>query len=225
MDFGPPLTGVIYSWYIEGPEKNILVDVGGTAETLRPFLPIISPNATAENIQSVEEGLSRLGLKPEDIDIVILTQMHLDHVENARKFTKAKFVVQKAELEFANNPHPIVAALYVKPFYEGLNFEVIEGDKEIVEGVRVLFTPGHTAGGQSVVIDTAKGTAIISGFCCIRDNFEPPEPLKEMIPVIVPGVHILSPIELYDNLLKVKKLGDILIANHDAEYLDKERIP
>ena len=223
-DFGPPLPMAIYLWYIEGPDKNILVDAGGTVDTYSPSLPGLSPHATLENVQSCEEGLSRLGLRPEDIDIVILTHMHLDHVELARKFTKAKFIVQKAELDFANNPHPVIAAPYVKPFFEGLNFEVIEGDKEIVEGVRVLFTPGHSAWGQSVVIDTAKGTAIISGFCCIRENFELPEPLKEVVPIILPGIH-LNPIELYDNVLKVKSLADILIPIHDVESVDKTQIP
>jgi glyoxylase-like metal-dependent hydrolase (beta-lactamase superfamily II) len=224
MDFGPPLTVGVYLWYIEGPEKKILVDAGGTVDTLSPFIPLISPNATLENIQSCEQGLSRVGLKPEDIDLVILTQMHLDHIELARKFTKATFIIQRAELDFANNPHPIMAAYYIKPFFEGLNFEVIEGDREIVEGIRVLFTPGHSAGGQSVVIDTAKGTAIISGFCCIRENFEPPEPLKEMMPIILPGIH-LNPVELYDSVLKVKRLANILIPIHDVEFVDKERIP
>jgi len=160
-DFGLPLSIAIYLWYIEGPDKNILVDAGGMVDTYSPSLPILSPHATLENVQSCEGGL---------------------------------------------------------------NFEVIEGDKEIVEGVRVLFTPGHSAGGQSVVIDTAKGTAIISGFCCIRENFEPPEPLKEMVPIILPGIH-LNPIELYDNVLKVKSLADILIPIHDVESVDKTQIP
>jgi len=83
--------------------------------------------------------------------------------------------VQKAEIEFARNPHVTQARYYDKELIEGLNFEIIDGDRQIIDGIRVLLTPGHTPGGQSVAIETPKGTAIITGFCCTRENFEPPE--------------------------------------------------
>jgi glyoxylase-like metal-dependent hydrolase (beta-lactamase superfamily II) len=228
LDFGPtikPLDIATYIWYIEGPNKNIIVDAGSTADFLNSVLGLTAPHSYCKHIQTVAEGLSRLGLKPDEIDIVILTQLHPDHSECARQFTKAKFVIQKSELDFALNPHPVMASLYPKQFFEGLNFEVIDGDREITKGVNVLYTPGHTAGCQSVVVDTAKGKAAITGFCCIRENLEPPEPLKGNVDVVVSGIHLGDTRTLYDNMLRLKKSVDILIPNHDVESVDKNRIP
>ena len=57
MDFGPPLPIAINLWYIEGPDKNILIAAGGTVDIYS--LLILSPHATLENVQSCEEGLIR----------------------------------------------------------------------------------------------------------------------------------------------------------------------
>ena len=127
-----------------------------------------------------------MGLRPQDIDIIILTHLHEDHIQLARRYPKARFIVQKSELEFARNPHPVQAFCYLKDPFDDVNFQVIEGDKEIVDGVRVMLTPGHSAGAQSIVVETAQGRAMITGFCCIRTNFKPPRELG--IPVIPPGI-------------------------------------
>ena len=212
-----------YIWYIQGPAENIIVDAGTDVSTLPPR-PVISPftDSKPENIQSVEDGLSKVGLRPEDIDIVILTHMHEDHAQLARKYTKAKFIVQEAELKFARNPHPAQHFPYLKDPFDDINFEVIEGDKKIVDGVSVILTPGHSAGGQSVIIETAKGIAIIAGFCCIRRNFEPPA--GAATPVIPPGI-LLDTVQAYESVLKVKELADIVIPLHDSEFLEVDRIP
>ena len=47
----------------------------------------------------------------------------------------------------------------------------VDGDAEIVDGIRVLLTPGHTVGGQTVVVNTGPGKAVITGFCCNEENF------------------------------------------------------
>lgn len=211
----------IYTWYIEGPKEKVLVDTGALATGLIPQ-PLRFPGGGGEQIQSLEEGLNKVGLKPEDIDIVIVTHMHEDHIQLARKYPKARFIVQKAELEFGRNPHPVQGFTYLKDTFDDVNFEVIEGDKEIIDGVRVVLTPGHSPGAQSVVVETAKGRAVITGFCCKRTNFNPPRELG--VPVIPPGIH-LDVIQAYDSMIKVKDLADIIIPLHDAEFIEKDRIP
>jgi N-acyl homoserine lactone hydrolase len=219
LSFGESFKQVVYAWYIEGPKEKMIVDTGISAEYL-----IQKRGFPARNLQSLESGLNRVGLSPADIDLVILTHLHSDHVGQGGKFTKAKFIVQKDELEFAQNPHPTVAMQYLGELFDGLNFEVVEGDTPICDEVSVISTPGHTPGGQSVTVKTAEGTAIISGLCTIRENFDPPEPFSKTMPVYPIGLFV-DLFKMYDNLLKIKNAGDIIISNHDPEYVQREHIP
>jgi glyoxylase-like metal-dependent hydrolase (beta-lactamase superfamily II) len=212
-----------YIWYIEGPTKKIVVDTGDTAEEL------IARGLTGKtNLQSPEEGLGKFGLGPSDIDIVIVTHLHPDHIALAHKYTNAKFIVQRRELGEALYPHPVGAPGYKpfnKPFkpYENLNYEVIEGDKAIVEGVKVLLTPGHTPGTQSVAIETAKGLAVIFGACTIMENFYPTEAVKGKWPLIVSGI-LYNPLEAYDSMIRIKEMTQIIIPIHAADFIHKETI-
>ncbi len=223
LGFLPPHNMGFYVWYIEGPERKILVDAGGKLEGMALWFQFVATGSSGTPIQSIEQGLSDVGVKPDDIDTVILTQLHTDHVELAGKFKNAKFVVQKSELDFALNPHPAAAALYNIELFDGLDFQIVDGDEEIIDGVRVLLTPGHTVGGQSVAVETNSGTAVITGFCCVRQNFEPPEILAEMTPILTPGIH-LNALQLFDSMLKVKETADIIVPLHESEYVEVERI-
>lgn len=221
MNWDQRVTSGCGCWFIEGAREKILVDTG--RESTAAFLS--SGNMSMEKVQSIEEGLRKLRLKPADIDIVILTHLHADHVELGRKFPKASFMVQRAELDFARQPRGISSAVaFRKELFEGLNFEIIDGDEEILPGIKVLLTPGHTPGGQSVAITTNKGLAVITGFCCIRENFDPPEAIKNIMPVITPGVHT-SALELDESCLQIKKVADIIIPLHDLEVLQQDCIP
>jgi len=221
VGYGSPELRVAYSWYIEGPKEKIIVDTGCEPAGLIPQ-PVMFPfDGKFEHIQSIEEGLGKFGLKPEDIDIVILTHMHEDHIHLARKYSRARFIVQKAELEAARNPHPVQRFTYLEDKFEDVKFEVIEGDHKIVDGISVVLTPGHCAGGQSVVVDTAAGKAVLTGFCCIKRNFEPPPGLPT--PVIVPGI-LLNAVQAYDSMLKVKKMADIIIPIHDKDFMSVDKI-
>ena len=209
-----------YVWYIEGAEKRILVDSGTTIEGQ---LAMGSP--LREKPQDMEEGLAKLNLKPEDIDIVIETHLDQDHCELAGKFRNAKFIVQKKELEFACNPHPAIAnRFFSKSYYDSVNWEVIEGDQKVVDGVEVLFTPGHTPGTQSVAVQTEKGRAIITGFCCKEYNMFPPPEVAKQMPVVTLTIHH-DLFATYDSMLRVKELADIVVPIHDPKYCFMDRIP
>ena len=203
----------IYVFYLEGSEQNILVDTG-----MEEFM--IPPGAaedTGLKIMEFEEALATVDLKPEDVDIVIQTHLHNDHCENTYKCTNAKVYVQRAELDFFNEPHPLDHRYYSDLLDES-EIVVVEGDAEIVPGVRVVLTPGHTPGGQSVVVKTAKGTAVITGFCCNANNF------PSVGPAVTPGVH-LDAIKAYESAQRVKELADILVPIHDLEVGRRGRIP
>jgi glyoxylase-like metal-dependent hydrolase (beta-lactamase superfamily II) len=209
-----------YVWYIENSAPKILVDAGVSAADF------IAHGDSQEDVQPLEIGLQKIGVRPEEIDIVILTHLHYDHIALARLFMNARFIVQKKELDAARNPHPMIVSWFEKELYEGLNFKVVDGDAEIVEGVKVLLTPGHTPGGQSVAVETAGGLAVITGFCCIKDTFYPPQHIveKEGLQVMAPGL-ILDALQAYDSALRVKQCADVIIPLHDIEFINKDRIP
>lgn len=222
FNYSQNLTSCSYVWFIEGVKKKILIDAGGTAE-----MAVARGKCSKEEVkelQSLKEGLNKLKLKPIDIDIVILTHLHWDHIGLAHQFVNARFLVQKDELDFARNPHLAVAQFYEKELFEGLNFEVVDGDSQITKEIKVLLTPGHTTGCQSVAIETEKGIAVITGFCCIQENFEPSEEIREVMPIIVPGIH-LNVLQAYDSMLKVKEAADIIIPNHEPKFSQIDKIP
>lgn len=210
-----------FVWYIEGPSRKILVDTGAIMEQLRG-----AGFTCLRQVQSLEQGLAKVGLKPSDVDLVIQTHLHFDHTGYAREFSKAKFLVQKTELNYHRNPPPL--AIDPRPcskeLLDALNWEVVDGDYKIEEGVQLLFTPGHTAGGQSVAVETAKGTAIIVGLCSVDENFLPPETLKDNLPVFVPGI-TNDPMQGYESQLRIKKLADIIIPIHEIRFAFTDKVP
>lgn len=109
--------------------------------------------------------LNEIGISSDDIRIVINTHLHWDHTGGNRYFKDAKFFIQKAEYRYALYPDKSFGASYMKNHYDHkLDYQLIEGDIEVVEGVQILFTPGHTPGHQSVLVKFNSGVyMIISG--------------------------------------------------------------
>ena len=88
------------------------------------------------------------------------THLHFDHCGQNAVFTHAPFFVQRAELERARREEREVSTWFD---FAGARFELLDGDCEIVAGVRVLATPGHTLGHQSVVVDVAGRQEVMIG--------------------------------------------------------------
>ncbi|MEW6587321.1 MAG: N-acyl homoserine lactonase family protein [Nitrospirota bacterium] len=223
-DYGKPYTIPIYCWYLEGGDKKIIVDTG----ELAPLKSKEREEAVGGKIYTFEEGLARWGLKPEDIDIVIHTHLHNDHCENDDKCTNAVFYVHEKEMERIHNLHPLDFRYnedFVLDVEKKGQIKTLSGDADIVPGVRVMHTPAHTEGGLTVLVDTEKGKAAITGFCVIMENFDPPPRVRAMeMEVIPPGTHV-NVYEAYDIVLKVRDMADILIPLHDPRFASIDVIP
>jgi glyoxylase-like metal-dependent hydrolase (beta-lactamase superfamily II) len=133
---------------IRGATKNILVDVAHNGR--RPVLL---------------ENLTRAGLTPEDIDTVVLSHSHYDHILNADVFKNAEFLLHPNEIEYARSPHPKDWATpdYTWSILERCNIREIREDDLVDEGVRVIATPGHTRGSISLVVDQPDGSVVVCG--------------------------------------------------------------
>jgi N-acyl homoserine lactone hydrolase len=172
--------------------------------------------------------LALWGLTPADIDIVIHTHLHNDHCENDYKCENAAIYVHEKELQRIHDPHPLDFR-YLEDFIEDVEangqIQTVSGDQEIVPGIRVIHTPAHTDGGLSVAVDTAAGRAIITGFCVIMENFDPPKEIKAMeMEVIPPGTHV-NTYEAYDIMLRIREMADILIPLHEPGFAAVREIP
>lgn len=88
----------------------------------------------------------------------------------------------------------------------------------------MLFTPGHTLGGQTVAIETNKAKAIITGLCCVNENVNPPPEVRERLTVIPCRIHGEA-LRAYDSLLRISKAADIVIPLHEATFIDLDKIP
>lgn len=212
-DYGKRIWIPIYVFYIKGGEQNILVDTG-----LEQF---VVPEDLGERygleVLEFEDALESVDLKPEDIDVIIHTHLHNDHCENDYKCTNAKVYVQKTEMDFFKHPHPIDHRYY-PDILDDVEVVEIDGDAAIMDGIDVIFSPGHSAGGQSVAVNTSAGKAVITGFCCNEKNF------PATGPAIAPGVH-LDVRQAYDSIQKIKDQADILIPLHDLSVGRNKSIP
>ncbi|MCD6578518.1 MBL fold metallo-hydrolase [bacterium] len=214
MDYEKTIVSYSGSFYVSGVEgHHILVDSGPTVEDFK------LKGIPCESITPMPEALKKAtGLEPQDIDILILTHLHHDHCVLTKMYKSAKVIVQKHEEDSCYNPPACYKALYNSEYIEGANLSFVNGDViNLFPGIHLLYTPGHTVGGQSVAIDTEGGRVVICGLCCWDLNFNPPEELRSLWPeVLVPGIHIDSQ-EAYESLLRIKKEADIIITTHDEK--------
>ncbi|GAA4252835.1 N-acyl homoserine lactonase family protein [Dactylosporangium darangshiense] len=122
--------------------------------------------------QEPAAALAAAGVDPSDVRQVVLTHLHWDHCGNNGLFPNAEFVVQREELRYAVAPAESGDDLL---FYDLLGLGAppwlaqierlarVDGDAAIAAGVRAVLLPGHTPGSQGVVVDTARGPALIAG--------------------------------------------------------------
>jgi N-acyl homoserine lactone hydrolase len=143
----------VHGFLIKHPDGAGLVDTGyGTAvDLIKEYRAVMTPIADALRQHDVEPG---------DIQWVINSHLHFDHCGQNAVFPQAPLYVQRQEHQRIHEPDYTVAEWLD---YAGARYEVLDGPAEIVAGVRVVTTPGHTPGHQSTVIDTTAGPAVLVG--------------------------------------------------------------
>ena len=107
---------------------------------------------------SIEDQLSSFGLSVDDIAYVVNSHLHFDHCGNNRIFPGAKIVIQAEEVVAAASKNYTVNDWFS---YDSARLHVVSGDTEIVNGVQVISTPGHTPGHQSVYVAADEGDSRI----------------------------------------------------------------
>lgn len=221
--FGQKLNLPVWAAAIEGNGVRALVDTGirdhdRWAQELNP--------CWREKDESIEAALAEIGWSLSDVDIVVNSHLHYDHAENNTSFRNARFVVSRAEWEYAKSPIPSQAKLYdfawTDESINHMNYQLISvDDYDLLPGIRLIQTPGHSRGHQSVVVNTSEGLLCVAGdAACLPESFWRPAP---------PG-GATSIEEGFASLDRIRTSADLVFMNHDPniekfQTLHYPRIP
>ncbi len=211
--FGERYATPIWATAIEGGGLRALVDTGiHDVEWVRKCVGS-EYEVTQEADETMEGALAGIGWKPEDVDIVINTHLHYDHAGCNYMFKNARFYVQRAEWEYSFNAIENQRVYYAHFLYnwEAVPYtawEFLDGETHIAPGIVCLPAPGHTAGSQAVLVNTAQGVVAMGG-----DAVNLPENINEnILPNIVWNLEAA-----YASLAAVRSRANRLMGGHDGE--------
>jgi glyoxylase-like metal-dependent hydrolase (beta-lactamase superfamily II) len=164
---------------VEAPNALVLVDTGIGNKESRRFHEIYGIENEGSPTR-LEDAIRAAGFQPSDVDIVVSTHLHFDHAGGntmrdpegriVPSFPRARYVVQRLELEFAYRDNERIRASYMRdhfgPLHDVGQWELVDGETRITRGVRVVPTPGHTPHHQSVLIESEGQVACFLADVC-----------------------------------------------------------
>lgn len=165
------------STLIRTPDRNIVVDTGN--------------RSMAEGIRT---SFKQIGIFRDEVDTVILTHKHSDHIGNLRMFPKAEVMIHEGELPF-----------------EGATV-MRGGAVDICPGVRVVHAPGHSPGSCIVTVKSDRTYVIAGDVCPTKDNF-----VKNIIPRLN-----TDPDAAQRSLDMVREVADVVIPGHGRPFFTKK---
>jgi N-acyl homoserine lactone hydrolase len=141
----------VYVHVIDHPEGRVLVDTGMT--TLHPAVADMDPRVIPLDTQTDVDVAG--------IDIVVNTHLHFDHCGGNHLFAGTPTYVQRRELDDARSLDDYTIREWVDA--PGVQYVPVDGELELLPGLRLLPAPGHTPGSQVVVVDTGGRPVVIGG--------------------------------------------------------------
>jgi len=207
-------------WLIEGASRVILIDTGvgdvDEIDRLHARHGSIRWIVERNEGQDLVAGLARHGVRPADVELVVLSHLHFDHVGNNELFPNARFIVQRDELPQAVHPPKFCMFYYPEYAYKMTSIEdqldIIEGDVEIDPGVRLLKIGGHTPGCQATLVDTVEGVVCLTSDAMYNyRNIELDWPVGSFwdLPQLLRG------------MARMRGEADILVPQHDWQFLEE----
>jgi len=214
------------AWVVSGGERTILVDSGpADPDWARKYHRPLKKDSS----QEIENALRKIGLSKTDIKLIIFTHLHWDHCFNLELFPEVKFIIQKKELEYAVNPLPADRPQYeagvpeIQPPWMKVfgRMKPVDGDQDIIPGVRVIHLPGHTPGFQGVVVETAEGPWVIAGDAVpLFENWDPEDAAKR-----IPGGIYQNLFDYESTLQKLGSIGNRILPGHDPKVTEDSVFP
>ncbi len=207
----PPLHYFMYYWLIKTKDRNILVDVG-TGPSYAKRYP---------NYQPPDVMLAKVGLKPSDIDTIIISHPHFDHIDAMDFFKTAKAYVQRAAYRYAVEEYP-----EFKPFRKNKKdvitlvdlmwadrLKLLDGDVELFPGIKLIKVDGHYPGQQIVVVETGgKPVILASDAVHVYENIEQDKAM---------GVFFGTVTDVVKAYETIRRLNGIIVPGHDKKVFER----
>ena len=155
---------------IEHDAGLVLIDSGAGNKESEKFYDIYGiENVGVPGPTLLEDGIRHLGFGVDDVAVVVASHLHFDHAGGSTTrdvsgrirptFPAARYVMQRGEYEYATHTNERTAASYFPhnfvPLVEAGLVDFVEGDREILSGIRSVLTPGHTPFHQGILIESA----------------------------------------------------------------------
>ncbi len=159
---------------VRTPQATVLVDAGMGDKVTREMAEQQNFRLERPN-GGLLDDLARHGVSPDEVDLVVLTHLHMDHCGTSTRildgqlvptFPRAQYWVQRREWDDAHHPNERTRATYLSanlnPIEASGQLCLLNGDANITRGVRVAVAPGHTAGMQAIVVEPpGSGQAVV----------------------------------------------------------------
>ncbi|MFQ5897363.1 MAG: N-acyl homoserine lactonase family protein [Candidatus Methylomirabilia bacterium] len=203
-------------------DATILFDTGFAPRAV-PGLLRDDPLARFTDADLLVRRLESVGLNPDSVDLVVISHLHFDHAGGAALFPRSQLIVQQDEYAYAHHPAAFFASMYYRKNFDlpGYHWRLIEGDLELVPGVTVLRSDGHTPGHQSLLVELPEsGPIILAGDCCYWQEHIDLER--------VPGV-VWNPTQALHSIKRLKTLARLvkgqIFPGHDPAFWPSVRQP
>lgn len=202
-----------FFWLVRGPSGTVLVDCGFSAEAgaRRGRTTLVDPVA----------ALSALGVEPADVDRLVVSHAHYDHIGNLHRFPNAEVVLARREYEFWTGPyagrlqfaHSTEAdeLAHLAVLHEEGRLRLVEDTLDLAPGIELVVVGGHTPGQLVTQVATDTGTVVLAA-----DALHFYEELERDRPFFV----VSDLIEMYKGFDVLREMtedpGRLLVAGHDA---------
>lgn len=178
-------------------ENGDVLEAHSTSTLVRTDEMTIVVDTSSKHLRpALKSSFRELGVFAKDVDAVILTHCHEDHMGNLDLFPNAKVYVHEGAPE----------SLSFKP-------EVVRGDIELCKGVRLIHTPGHTNDSMSVFVDADRHYAVAGDAIPLEDN------LRKRVP---PRIHTDRDLAM-QSIKSIVRFADVIIPGHGFPFMTDRR--